>query len=171
MATAPAPLSIEEYLDTSYEPECEYVDGELIPKAMGTNDHARLQARITRLLYRYEEAGLCQVVTEQSLRVRKTAILIPDVCLLRPDNDEHGVVTKPALLCIEVLSPSDRFAYTLKKCEEYLRWGVPACWIFDPTENRAWVYNARGLSPVAEGGTLRMNEVELSLAELWSQRT
>jgi len=144
------------------------VDGELIPKAMGTKDHARLQTRLGYLLYRHEEAGSCQVVVEQSLRVRQRAVLIPDVCLLPPDNDENGVVSTPALVCIEILSPSDRFSYTVKKCEEYLRWGVPACWIFDPEEKKAWFYDAEGLHPVTSDGVLRSGSIELALKELWS---
>lgn len=167
MAAASTPLTLEEYLETSYEPECEYVDGELIPKAMGTNDHSRLQFRIGQLLYRYEEAGLCEVAPEQSLRLRKTAVLIPDVCLLPVGHGEHGVVSQTALLCIEILSPPDRFSYTVKKCEEYLRWGVPACWIFDPEENKTWFYDVAGLHPVARDGVLRLGSIELALSELW----
>jgi Uma2 family endonuclease len=167
MAAASTPLTIEEYLEMSYEPECEYVDGELIPKAMGTKDHGRLQTRLGHLLYRYEEAGVCQVISEQSLRIRQRAVLIPDVCLLPADNDEHGVVSQTALLCIEILSPSDRFSYTVKKCEEYLRWGVPACWIFDPEEKKAWFYDVAGLHPVARDGVLRLGSIELALSELW----
>jgi len=160
-------LSLDEYFEATYEPECEYIDGELFQKALGTNDHARLQFRIARLLYRYEEAGLCQIATEQSLRVREGAVLIPDVCLLRPDNDERGVVSRPALLCIEVLSPSDRFTYTVRKCKEYLRWGVPACWIFDPIEKEAWIYDAEGLRAFGAESVLRQGEIELRLTELW----
>lgn len=169
MGTVSAPVSMEQYLATSYEPECEYVDGELIPKAMGTNEHASLQARIIGLLYRYQQVGLCQIAAEQSVRVRENAILIPDVCVLRPGHGEHGIVQEPALLCIEALSPSDRFTYTLRKCDEYLRWGVPACWIFDPNENKAWFYDAAGLHPVAPDGVLRANGIELPLTELWPQ--
>jgi len=167
MATTSAFISLEEYFETLYEPECEYVDGELIPKAMGTNDHALLQARLTYLLYRYAVSGLCEVVTEQSVRVRQRAILIPDLCLLPPSHGERGVVSTPALVCIEILSPSDRFSYTVKKCEEYLRWGVPACWIFDPEEKKAWFYDAEGLHPVTSDGVLRSGSIELALKELW----
>ena len=167
MATTTAPLSIEEYFATSYEPECEYVDGELIPKAMGTIDHGWLQLRLGRLLYRHEEAGLCMVTSEQSLRIREGAVLIPDLCVLPTKNKEHGVVTTPPLVCIEILSPSDRFTYTVKKCEEYVRWGVPACWIFDPEEKRAWFYDAEGLHPVPTDGVLRTGQIELALTDVW----
>lgn len=59
MAIGSVPVSVDEYLTTSYELECEYVDGELIPKAMGMREHGHLQLRLGRLLFRFEEAGLC----------------------------------------------------------------------------------------------------------------
>ncbi len=167
MATSSARVSLEEYFETSYEPECEYVDGELIPKAMGTTDHSELQSRLAHLLYRYQDARVCRVMTEQSLRVRERVVLVPDVCLLKHAHGERGIVTKPAMLCIEILTPSDRFSYTVKKCKEYVRWGVPACWIFDPEEKEAWFYDAEGLHEVAANGILRSGSIELALVELW----
>ena len=167
MATAAAPLSVDEYLNTSYEPECEYVDGELIPKAMGTTDHSELQSRLAHLLYRYQESRVCRVMSEQSLRLRERVVLIPDVCLLEYGHGERGIVTKPPMLCIELLSPSDRFSYTVKKCDEYLRWGVPACWIFDPEDRKAWIYDAEGLHRVPDNGALRTGSFELALTEVW----
>jgi len=160
-------VSVEEYLKTSSEPECEYIDGELFQKAWGTNDHGRLQVRVVRLLGRFEDRGMCQVVSEQSMRVREDAILIPDVCVLSPDNRNRGVITIPALLCIEILSPSDRFSYTVKKCREYLNWGVPFCWILDPEERNAWVSDASGLHPVPAGGMVEAGSFSLALVEIF----
>ena len=167
MATSSAAVSVEEYLASSYEPECEYVDGELIPKAMGKTDHSELQSHLVYLLYNYRKAKLCRIMTEQSLRLRERVVLIPDVCLLAYAHGERGLVTKPPMLCIEILSPSDRFSYTVKKCKEYVRWGVPACWIFDPEEKEAWFYDAEGLHEVQADGVLRCGSIELALREVW----
>ncbi len=76
-------------------------------------------------------------------------------------------MTRPALVCIEVLSPSDRFTYTVKKCEQYIRWGVPVCWIFDPDDKKAWFCDLDGLHPVPANGVLKLNDIELRLEELW----
>ncbi len=162
-----APISLEEYLENPTEPESEYLDGELFQKAMGTNHHARLQLRLGVLLYRFEGLGLGQAVVEQSIRVRPDAVLIPDVAVLIPDNAEGGVITSVPLLCIEILSPSDRFSYTVRKCKEYTRCGVPACWIFDPVEQQAWISDVHGLKPVAADGTLTAGEISLSMVEIF----
>ncbi len=168
MAKTSAPVSLEEYFDTSYEPECEYVAGELLPKALATTAHGALQARLGYLRYRYEEAGLCRAYLSLSLQVRERVIYIPDACLLSPDNKEHGIVSTPPLLCIEVLSPSDRFGYMMKKLDELFCWGVPACWILDPEDKKASVYDAEGLHPVPVTGVLRTGSFELALTELWA---
>ena len=38
--TRPARISLDEYLSTVYDPDCEYVDGELIERNMGESDHS-----------------------------------------------------------------------------------------------------------------------------------
>jgi Uma2 family endonuclease len=162
-----AQISLEQYLRHPTEPESEYIQGEVFQKALGTNLHARLQGRLIRLLFRWEELGVGLAVPEQSLRLREDVILIPDVCVLRADNIETGVVTHPPLLCIEILSLSDRFAYTARKCKEYLSWGVPACWILDPEASEAWVSDSAGVHPVAEGGRLEAGSISLGMLEIF----
>jgi len=43
MATG-ALVSEQEYLNTTYKPGCDYIDGVLRPKPMGTRKHGLLQA-------------------------------------------------------------------------------------------------------------------------------
>ena len=40
---ARALISVEEYLRTSYDPDCEYVDGEVQERIVGQKKHAKLQ--------------------------------------------------------------------------------------------------------------------------------
>jgi len=42
MSTATA-VSLSEYLNTSYRPDCDYLDGELLERNGGERDHSRLQ--------------------------------------------------------------------------------------------------------------------------------
>src|SRR6266478_91291 len=44
-------VSVEEYLSTVYETECEYVDGEVIERNIGESDHSGLRAALIVLLY------------------------------------------------------------------------------------------------------------------------
>ena len=43
MATAAQLLSLEAYLQTSYRPDCDFVDGVLEDRNVGERDHNRLQ--------------------------------------------------------------------------------------------------------------------------------
>jgi hypothetical protein len=55
---AGALISVQEYLSTVYEPDRDYVDGELQERNMGERTHARLQAKITSyLMVHYESLG------------------------------------------------------------------------------------------------------------------
>ena len=45
MSTA-TPISVEEYLATSYRPDCDFVDGQLIERNLGTKDHSKLQREV-----------------------------------------------------------------------------------------------------------------------------
>jgi hypothetical protein len=49
MATATL-VSVSEYLQTSYRPDCEYIDGEVRERNMGELDHSRLQMLLSRYL-------------------------------------------------------------------------------------------------------------------------
>ena len=163
MATA-APVSMEYYLANPTEPESEYFEGELIQKAFGTFPHARLQAIVGFVLH---PTGIGQTAISLSVLVRPNVVLIPDVCVLQPGQFEDGIVNPPAILCVEILSPSDRFSYTAKKCKEYLNWGVQACWIFDPETKEAWVATNAGIVQVPEGGTLEAGAISLPLADIF----
>ena len=45
-------VPLEEYLRTSYEPDCEYVDGELVERNAGSRKHSRLQGLLVAYLMR-----------------------------------------------------------------------------------------------------------------------
>jgi Uma2 family endonuclease len=52
-------LSVEEYLASSYEPDCDYIDGHLEERNLGEWAHANLQLRIgAYLLAHYDRVGV-----------------------------------------------------------------------------------------------------------------
>lgn len=164
-----APVSLDDYLDHPTEPESELFEGELIQKAMGTTKHSRLQAKLVHLLMlQLQSKGLDRVATEQSVLVREGVVFIPDVCILQPGTPDGKVATIPPTLCIEILSPSDRFSYTVRKCDEFLNFGVQACWIFDPEAERVWVASPGGLSEAPRESMLRLEGIALALTDVFS---
>jgi Uma2 family endonuclease len=167
MATA-ARVSLDEYLRTDYEPDCELIGGELIQKPVGTLEHMDLERRLERLLEPYEQRGLGRAVHELSFR-RGDDVRIPDLAFVPPNaHFDNGILTDSPILCVEVLSPSQRQSELFAKCEAYHAWGVPYCWVIDPIEKIAWEYHAH--SPVrliARNDFLKSGEIIVSLAELF----
>ena len=53
-------ISVEEYLRTSYRPDCDYVDGEVLERNVGEKDHSSLQKKIILYLAAHEQQlGIC----------------------------------------------------------------------------------------------------------------
>jgi len=162
MATATF-VPVAEYLRTSYEPACEYIDGVLRPKSMGTKKHALLQHRLCKAI---ERQGY-QALPEITVRVAQTRYLIPDVAVDREIEDPYP--TKPVPLVIEVLSPEDRLGAALAKCEEYHQWGVPVCWVIDPERQTAWEYRKGGEpTKIDRRGTMTASEISVELDEMFA---
>ncbi len=134
----------EEYLHTSYSPDCDYVDGEVVERNVGEHDHAWLQLRIgSYLLVVYGPKGF-DVVVEQRVQVSATRYRVPDVCLARAERPMEQIFSKPPLLVIEILSPEDRVSVLRKKTDDYLAFGVPNIWVVDPQERRAFLCTRDG---------------------------
>jgi hypothetical protein len=68
MATSTS-VPVEEYLRTTYHPDMEYVDGELVERHVGEHKHSRLQTLIGGHFLSLERAHKLRVLTEQRLRV------------------------------------------------------------------------------------------------------
>jgi Uma2 family endonuclease len=158
-------VSLEEYLSTSYEPDCDYVDGELEDRNVGKKSHAKAQSKLDRVLaIRYPSLF---VVVEQRIRVSATRYRVPDVCAMLAEPDEE-VFTQPPFLCIEVLSPEDRASRIERKIADYLKFGVRYIWVIDPHARGAFIHSAAGMHAV-EDGVLRTSDPDIAvpLAEIF----
>lgn len=164
MATATR-LTLEEYLSSHYEPECELIDGELKQKPMGTTEHMGVTAAILFALKKYQDTGIGKPLPEASIRLSQESVLIPDVVFVR-NPVKPGILETPPLLCVEILSPSDRFSETLAKMDRYFSFGVEACWIVDPVKKIAWWVGKDGI-PHEERETLRGGELEVSVSDFF----
>jgi Uma2 family endonuclease len=130
-------VTIQDYLSGVYETDCDYVDGELQGRNLGTFDHGRLQAAL--IIYfgaRRKEWGIC-VVPEQRVQVSPTRFRIPDLCVVL-GQPSGQIFSEPPFICIEILSPEDRVARVNQRVADYLNFGVPYVWILDPQTRQAW---------------------------------
>lgn len=152
MATAPTlPLvSVEEYLRTSYEPNCEYLDGVLISKAMPDRIHGRLQALLIGFLLAQEELFGFESLSEQHIRISPTRFRIPDVsALTQPPTDGRYLDDRtPPLFTIEIASLEEPWPTLRAKLSDHLAMGVSLVIIADPYNKTVMV--ATQIEPLHE---------------------
>ena len=122
MATA-AHIPIEVYLHSSYEPDAEYVDGDIEERHVGEYDHNAVQKAILIWFYLHEKEWQIRSIQEQRTRVSATRIRLPDVSVFQRSVPVEQVFTRPQLIAIEVLSPEDRRSKVDEKIADYRRFG------------------------------------------------
>jgi Uma2 family endonuclease len=161
-------LTVAEYLRRHDEPECELIAGELIAKPMGTIEHMRMERRLQQLVELFDQRGKGHVVWERPF-LRGDEVRIPDVVFLASTaRFEDGILVDAPLLCVEILSPSQRETDLFAKCEVYHAWGVPHCWGVDPIGRKAWEYHhGWPVSLLPGDGTLRAGEIAVSVSDLF----
>jgi Uma2 family endonuclease len=164
VATA-VPLS--EYLNTSYRPDCDYLEGELLERNVGEWDHARLQGLLIRYLSNREKQLGILVVPEQRVQVKARRFRVPDITVLAGPRPAGGIITEPPFLCVEILSPDDRFTEMRERVGDYLDFGVRNVWVIDPRTKLANVYTGDGMYEVKDGVlSTKDPDIQVSLNEL-----
>jgi len=159
------PISVGEYLSTSYRPDCDYIHGEVVERNGGERKHGRLQIVIGAWFLSRETQWRIKVFTEVRVKVAERRFRIPDVVVLSVDAPDEPVVITPPLLCIEVLSPCDNLNQIWDRTQDYFGIGVPVCWIIDPESRRGWIVTPAGLVE-AKDGILRAGEIIMPLADV-----
>jgi Uma2 family endonuclease len=150
MATATL-ISVEEYLATSYSPDVELLDGQLVERNLGEFDHANLQSALVTLLRNRGREWKIRAVVEQRIRVRAKRYRVPDVCIISRDQPTEPVFTRPPLVCIEVLSKDDRLLSLEDRVDDYIAFGVENIWVLDPVKRRAYVCTKGSFKEPDEG--------------------
>jgi len=161
-------VSVEEYLRTSYDPDCEYVDGEVLDRNVGELDHAWMQRTVLAYIMAREKQSGVTIIQEQRLRINSRHYRVPDLMILAGGKPTEQVITRPPIVCIEVLSPQDRMSRTQKKIADYLGFGVRYVWVLDPKTKQAFSYTSEGMRLIQDG-VLRTiaPDIEIPLSEIF----
>jgi Uma2 family endonuclease len=173
MATQPVfelPVSVEEYLSTVYEHDCEYVDGVIEERALGEFEHSWLQAVLVGIFLRNMQAWGVFPLPEQRVQTQRNHFRVPDLTVLRSGAQRERILTRPPLLVIEIQSPEDTLRRTAAKAAEYLAFGIGHVWVIDPNARVGYRATASGLELV-RGGELAIPEspIHIVLAELFAE--
>ena len=176
MATQPMAdslLSVEEYLNSDYEPDCEYNNGVLEERNVGEFDHSFLQIFLGTLFTNHIADWRVFALTEQRVQLNPRRYLIPDITVLRMGFQREPIVSRPPLIAIEILSPKDTLKAAAKKALEYLDFGVEHVWIIDPGGRRrraVYLGTRSGLELVpSQELTVAGTPIRVGIAELFEK--
>ena len=165
--SAATSVPLDEYLNTSYRPDCEYLDGELLERNVGEWDHARLQGLLYGHLLGLEKGLGILAVPEQRVQVKPRRFRVPDITVIAGPRPAGGIVTKPPFLCIEVISPDDRMKQMRERVADYLEFGVPYVWVIDPVTKLATIYTQDDARELRDGILTTHNpDITINLNEL-----
>jgi Uma2 family endonuclease len=156
-------ISVEEYLRTSYRRRW----GGPRKERGRKRPYSTLQKKIILHLAALEsQLGIC-VFPEQRVQVSATRFRIPDVCVTLGEPAEQ-VFTKPPFICIEILSPEDRWPRVQERIDDYLAMGVPYVWVLDPSTKSAYTATPTERTHKVTLGSLKTENpsVEVPLSEI-----
>ncbi|MGB6745402.1 MAG: Uma2 family endonuclease [Terracidiphilus sp.] len=144
-------ISVEEYLSTGYEPDCEYEDGVIVERNVGEFEHSFLQIILGTIFTNNMDAWGAFALTEQRVQITPRRFLVPDICVLRVGAPTDPIVAQPPLIAIEILSPEDTRRRTTQKVVAYLDFGIQHVWVIDPKARAAYRGTHAGLEQVPDG--------------------
>jgi len=173
MATQPVfdkPVSVEEYLSTVYEHDCEYVGGVIEERDLGEFEHSYLQGILATIFNNHRAEWGIVCLPEQRVQTLPDHFRVPDLTVLRAGLPRERILTRPPLLVIEIQSPEDTMRRTAAKVEEYLAFGIGDVWVIDPYARVAYRGTANGLE-LARSGELTIPEtpIRIVLADLFAE--
>lgn len=160
-------ISLEAYLNTSYDPDLEYVDGVLVERTIGEWRHSLVQSNLIVAFGRkYPPIYALPAVRSET---KTTRYRLPDICVLFA-LPATKYLHDPAFLVIEVVSEDDRISPMMEKLEEYDTKGVPNIWVIDPRLQTISVYSAGVLQEI-RGDVIATTDrrLELTRDEIFQQ--
>ena len=76
-------VPVEEYLRSNYDPDREYVDGQIVERNLGEQTHSRIQREIIIYLgTRAKNLGIA-VFPEQRVQISAARFRVPDITVMR----------------------------------------------------------------------------------------
>ena len=170
MGAAIAVYPVEKYLQTSFRPDCDYIDGNIRERNVGELPHGRLQGYFDWLFRNHEEWGL-EAVPEQRVQTGASRYRVADVCIISQSAQDELIVRTPPLVCIEILSRDDRMSEMQERVEDYLGMGAGAVWVIDPWRRRVFRSGDSGglipeTQPLVVPGTSALVDTAAMFADL-----
>jgi Uma2 family endonuclease len=166
----PATLSLEEYLHSSWSPDCEFVDGRTDERNVGILSHSLTVGALLLTLSDRQQPWRVVPLPSLRMRVSPTRVRVPDVCVIQRGGPREQVLTHPPMAIFEVLDEEDRFSATMEKLRDYVRFGVENIWVINPELRIAYTADRFGLHTVKNDElTIPGTPIRIALSELFAE--
>ncbi len=143
-------VPVEEYLHSDYEPDAEYVDGEIEERPMGQFDHGAWQQALQFWFRDHAREWNIRVLPEYRVKVASTRYRVPDVTVWPRAQAIEQILTQPPIAVFEVLSPEDRVPRMLRKLGDYQAMGIRTIVVINPETDTVYRYWDGVLTPSEE---------------------
>ncbi len=154
MSIATTLVTADEFSAMAHERPSELIRGEIVEMTSPGSRHGKVCSNVSFLLEtwaRQQNSRWCVISNDAGVRTERDAetdsVRGPDVYAIRNDRLPDGELPVGHMsvapeLCVEVLSPSDRWPDVLSKVSELLRAGVHEMWVIDPAHRRVHLYRS-----------------------------
>lgn len=166
----PQRIPVEVYLETSYRPDCEFVDGEVLERNLGEKEHSILQQALLFLFGTNRDAWDIEVFPELRVQIGPLRYRVPDVTVVRAGVEWSRILRTPPFIVAEILSPEDSLRDMRERVDDLLAMGSEHVWIIDPGLRRAYVCSTTGFQE-PDGGVLVVSgtPIRVVLSELFAE--
>jgi Uma2 family endonuclease len=140
MATAATRTEVtpEEYLSSSYEVDCDLVDGELQERNLGEFEHSETTMAIIGWFLTHREEWRVVPLPEIRTKSFHKRYRVADLLIRSVDAPYERVISTPPLIAIEILSPEDRVSRYRERIADYRTMGIQNIWVIDPVTLEAF---------------------------------
>jgi Uma2 family endonuclease len=166
MSSTTSIISVSEYLKSSYSPDRDFVDGRVEERNEGEHDHAAVQAALILWFGQRQNEWNIEVLPEQRIRISPSKYRVPDICIVSLQEPVEQILTKPPLVCIEILSPEDTLRRMQDRVNDYRDFGVANIWVLDPATQKGYDCTSSGFLDATEFA-ITGTPIRLVLSELF----
>ena len=158
-------LPLEVYLRSGYQPDAEYIDGELRERPVGEDDHSAWQDAICAWFRAHKDEWNIRVRPELRVQVKAENYLVPGVAILDAANPKEKFASLPPIAVFEVWRPENKVRDVMRKLALYEQMGIPQIWLIDPSDP---VWQRFENSKLADGETFLLPErgIQFAMSEI-----
>ncbi len=159
-------VPVEVYLNSSYEPDAEYVDGAIEERHIGEWNHADWQAAIVEFFRSRRHEWNIRAAAELRVQVSPGNFRVPDVTVTDRSKPIEQIVTHPPIAVVEILSPEDTLTRMMTKLREYELMGIQTILVIEPNGQNYRFIGGRLEPLTAEAFDLPGSACRFDLAEI-----